>query len=240
MKKAFTMMELVFVIVVIGILLTIMLPRIHTDRLNEAGVQVLGHIRYTQHLAMIDDKYSSNDSTWYLGRWQISFSKANSTTSYRIFAERNGAYNGNPDADNSYTVSEVAKNPLDSEKYLIGVKDSNFANSDMSRLTTELNIGKKYGIKDFVISGGSTGSNTNGLIFDHLGRTYKGNTNDTVTSVINSPVDRLAQSPVYIKLCSDACSGTNNKAVNDNQIAIKVENETGYACILKMNSDDCI
>ncbi|MCF6310454.1 MAG: type II secretion system GspH family protein, partial [Sulfurimonas sp.] len=57
MKKAFTMLELVMVIVVIGILAAVMLPRVASDRLAEAATQVISHIRYTQHLAMVDDQF---------------------------------------------------------------------------------------------------------------------------------------------------------------------------------------
>lgn len=37
--------------------------------------QVIAHIRYTQHLAMMDDKFNADESTWYKRRWQIWFSK---------------------------------------------------------------------------------------------------------------------------------------------------------------------
>ena len=56
-KKAFTMLELVFVIVVSGILAATFIPRFDRDNLQEAADQVISHIRYTQHLAMVDDKF---------------------------------------------------------------------------------------------------------------------------------------------------------------------------------------
>lgn len=70
MKKAFTLLELVFVIVVIGILAAVILPRVKTDPVAEAAVNLLSQIRYTQHLAIIDDKFAKNN-TWYKDRWQI-------------------------------------------------------------------------------------------------------------------------------------------------------------------------
>ena len=60
MKKAFTMLELVFVIVVIGILAAAIIPSTRTNPAQEAAIQLLSDIRYTQHLAMIDDKYGQN------------------------------------------------------------------------------------------------------------------------------------------------------------------------------------
>ena len=73
MKKAFTMLELVFVIVVIGILAAAIIPSTRTNPAQEAAIQLLSHIRYTQHLAMMDDKYDATNATWFQERWQIVF-----------------------------------------------------------------------------------------------------------------------------------------------------------------------
>ncbi len=76
MKKAFTMLELVFVIVVIGILAALILPRTKTNPVQESAVDLLSKIRYTQHLALVDDKYGENSpgtTDWYEKRWQIIF-----------------------------------------------------------------------------------------------------------------------------------------------------------------------
>lgn len=53
---AFTMIELVFVIVVLGILSALAMPRIDRDLRQEAKDNILSSIRYTQHLALIDEK----------------------------------------------------------------------------------------------------------------------------------------------------------------------------------------
>jgi len=232
MKKAFTLLELIFVIVVVGILAAVVVPSTNRNPVLEAGIQILSHIRYTQHLAMVSDKYDANNTQWYLGRWQIAFSNANNTTSYMIFSERQGAYNGNPDATNNFSSSEVAKNPQNPQQFLIGTADANFANNDTSRLSTELDIGKKYGIAQFRISGGATGSTSLGVIFDSMGRPYRGNTDDTVLTVIHSPQDRLTSTAMFIKICSNTCTGGNNTANNENELVIRIEPETGYAHIL--------
>ena len=73
MKKAFTLLELVFVLVVIGILAAVILPRTTSDSAVEAALELQSSIRYTQHLAMQDDKFDANNNTWFRNRWQIRF-----------------------------------------------------------------------------------------------------------------------------------------------------------------------
>ena len=65
MKKAFTMVELVFVIILVGILSFFISERLQRNTLQEAADQVISHIRYTQHLAMMDEKFTSTESDWY-------------------------------------------------------------------------------------------------------------------------------------------------------------------------------
>lgn len=73
MKKAFTLLELVFVIVVIGILAAVIIPSTRTNPVREAAIQLVSHIRYAQHLAMVDDKFDVTNANWYRDRWRIVF-----------------------------------------------------------------------------------------------------------------------------------------------------------------------
>lgn len=70
-KSGFTMIELIIVIVVAGILAAVMIPRLERDNLREAANQVVRHIQYTQHLAMMNDVYDAGNTNWYQNRWSI-------------------------------------------------------------------------------------------------------------------------------------------------------------------------
>ncbi len=72
-KSAFSMLELVMVIVVLGILATFAIPRMNNDLRQEAADNILSAIRYTQHLALVDDKTDPFDATWQSKLWNISF-----------------------------------------------------------------------------------------------------------------------------------------------------------------------
>jgi len=236
MKKAFTLLELIFVIVVIGILAAVIIPNTRRNPLHEAAIQLVSHVRYTQHLAIIDDKFDENEVFWFRQKWQLAFSTAAGTNSYMIFSDSpaliGGAYDGNPSANNTYTKVEVARNPNDNNKYLIGVPFGSFNNSETKKLSLELNIGKKYGINTITVSGGSTGSGARRILFDYLGRPYRGNTSSTSAAALQSSVDKIAKTAIYIKLCTGICVNPKTSANNSNEIVIKIEPETGYAHIL--------
>ena len=235
MKKSFTILELIMVIVTIGILSAVIIPRTGSNKLAEVAIQVVSDIRYTQHLAMIDDKFNRNVAHWYRQRWQIAFSTAHLTRSYSVFSDSpssiTGVYDGNPSANIDYTKVEVAKNPLDNYRYMIGVANSNFDNSSTQRISTNLDIGKTYGVVDVKMSDG-TSSTVKRILFDHIGRPYRGTGSSTATHPLNSPVEFVATSTILIKLCTEVCVGDNRSINSDTEIMIAVEPETGYTHIL--------
>lgn len=65
MKKAFTMIELVFVIVVIGILAAAIIPSLKDTKLSEDVIKFIANVRYAQHLSLVYDSFDTS-SNWYL------------------------------------------------------------------------------------------------------------------------------------------------------------------------------
>ena len=243
MKKAFTMLELVFVIVVVGILSYFAASGFQRNTLREAADQVMSHIRYTQHLAMQDDKFVPSPEmssevglaaktleaqNWYKGRWNIFFSTtANNTISYSIISDSTKSnYDGNPNANFNSPYSEVAADPLDPTHYLIGTTYTSFDNDKDRYINKKLDLKATYGIIGLSISGGNTGSNATRIIFDTLGRPYRGG-----IPLLNSSTDRLAMSRITIKLCTAACTNPQNTANNTQELVIAIEPETGYTHI---------
>lgn len=218
MKKAFTLLELVFVIVVIGILAALILPRTKTNPVQEAAIQVLSDIRYTQHLAMIDDKYNASDTNWYMARWQIVFGNnnqyANHKPAYTIFAD-SGAYSGDP------KESEIAINPQNSNQIMTGGYNSTAAldyNNTGFKGMKPLNLGEKYGITNVSFSGGCNIGLR--ISFDYLGRPFTGDEH-TMTGPYSALTQRLISSDCNITLTDG----------NENAI-IQISPETGYAKII--------
>ena len=219
MKKAFTMIELVFVIVVIGILAATILPSTKTNPLQEAAVQLVSHIRYTQHLAMVDDKFDMNDPNWYKKRWQLVFSTGEFTgngQAYTIFSDTAGGSTGNAQE------SEIARNPQNREQIMTGGYGNTAAinyNSNDFKGMKKLNIGKSYGVTSVTLSGAGAGACSNSrIVFDHLGRLIKGDISGN-TSAYES--DNLVRVPCDVKLKNTTES-----------VTLRIEPETGYVSIL--------
>ena len=97
-KTGFTLIELIIVIVIAGILAAVMIPRLERDGLREAANQVVRHIQYTQHLAMVDDVYDASTANWYQNRWSINLC----STDYAV--ER---WNESETATNTLTTRDI-------------------------------------------------------------------------------------------------------------------------------------
>jgi len=167
MKKAFTLLELIFVIVVIGIIAAAIIPRMKNNSLQQAAIQIESHIRYTQHLAMVDDKYDDSDSNWFKKRWQIIFAKQANTDqqwAYTIFSDIVGGNSGKPNK------TEIAINPMNHNQRMTGgynsAQELNVSSSNFVGMQS-MNIGKKYGVADMNFSCSQR------LVFDYLGRPMK-------------------------------------------------------------------
>jgi len=222
LNRAFTALELIFVIAVIGIISAAIIPSFQGNKLRQATDQLVSHIRYTKHLAMIDNKFSTTDANWFLGRWQIRFSQANGSESYFVMSDTSiSSYDANPNAPIGFAYSEVAQDPLNSEQYLIGTEYSSFDGDSREHINPKLDLLTEYGVSSISISGGSTGSSSRRVIFDNLGRPYRGDTKLSNSGRISSLADKIATTQITITL---------SDGINSEVIAI--EPETGYIHIL--------
>jgi len=235
MRKAFTMIELVFVMVIIAILAFLAIPNFEQNRIRLAAEQLVSHIRYTQHLALIDNKFQpiSNNVAdiienkrpqyWYKARWQLVFGRSvasNNEWSYSIFSDsplsvNPDEYDGRP----SITFGELALNPTNRNQFMSGGHASgNFAWDD-SRATKSLNIGNEYGVRG-LFRNANCGANR--IAFDYLGRPIIGDMSNDA-----SATSAMLQNQCVFILCSvdiNPCTGI--------QVQIAIEPETGYAHIL--------
>lgn len=235
MKKAFTIIELIFVIILIGIMSAVVVTSFKTsdDNLALAAHQVVNHIRYTQHLAITQQEFDpkdlaydpnpphtkANKGTYFRSWWQMRFvvvpatNAAPSIVGYAIYSDSNRLGNIN------INTAEAAINPTD------GLRLSCMSNQSNS---PDTNIGNKYGItnisfsancqsNDFSTVTGRVGT----IVFDEKGRPYDGIANNNA----NNPYQYILSTPCTITLTGDG----------GRTATITVTPETGYAQITAIN-----
>lgn len=173
LRAAFTLMELIFVIVLVGILsaTAVFYFRPTDTELVQATNQLARHIRYTQHLALMDDRFdpdpkNPNSGDWFIARWQIRFDH-NHKGYYAIFSNRGDYTGGEPDSD-----KEIAIDPYD--KAQLG-RSSVAAIAEKEKSITYLPT--HYNTTISGISCGDPNSfyfsqNSVSFVFDTIGRPY--------------------------------------------------------------------
>lgn len=155
-RTAFTFLEMVMVIVVLSILAALAIPRLERDRRQEAIGTVLSAVRYTQHLALIDDKHDNN-ANWQRAFWTIRF-------------QGNGDYftiASNSDYGTNFDNNESAIDPINGK--LMYSTDAIINTNESPNIF----LNKRFGINsvDFSQCGGN---GTRHIAFDYLGRPHKG------------------------------------------------------------------
>ncbi len=157
-KKAFSMLELVFVIVVVGILAAVFIPKYGRDNAGEAAYQIARHIRLAQHHALIENRFADPSlNNWEATLWRITFVDGSDGQCYNVWADRD-ANGGNPAAN------ERAIDPL-TRKYLWGGPTCDDSQTGVNQ---DVLLWKSFGVSGVSVCGG--GNAPKHIAFDNLGR----------------------------------------------------------------------
>ncbi len=213
-KSAFTMIELVFVIVVLGILASLAMERMDRDLKQEAATTILSHIRLAQQLALRDNKHRiDNDSKWQTSYWRFEYEKCDNQDRYiyRVGADS--------DLSGGLGKKESAVDPING-KYIWADGACNSSEDLDADESPDVFLYGKFGVEGISHSTTSGSCTAQNIGFDFLGRphsgikTYKTNNNSS-----------------FQKLMTKDCILTFNMS-DGTSFKIKIEAETGHSSII--------
>lgn len=227
MKSAFSLLELAFVIVILGVVLGVAKFYFVADKnLALAAKQIQNDLAYTRNLALMQAAFRAFDTSvakdeWFKARWQVYFIRSKSATNdeqtYTIFLDKNGDGNANLGKNELNLDREIAVDILNAKK-LMNSGQSGVISKDDERANARFNIEKKFGVKAVEFKGACAGATR--VIFDEFGRLYSPLKN------ANAPYEKLLfhkNAPCIIRL----------KNAQEQSICIVLDTLSGYAFVPK-------
>lgn len=211
MKKAFSLIELSLALLIFGIIAFFAMPLILPNKLYLAANQVLSHLRYTQELAILDDK-DGLGKDWHKRNWRLFFHSGLVGNSkehdwrYTVFSD-DGKFSGNPNS-----LAQIAKDPANKNKYLTSGFNAQKYKDEL--LNQNLNLTKTYGVVDIKFK--DCGNKNQTISFDSYGAV--GGTPKNA----NHLFDKRFLKDCYISFYDNM----------GRKVTIKIHNVTGYAKIL--------
>lgn len=230
MKSAFSLLELVLVLAILGLIFSVAKFYPKDERLFMGASQILNDIIYTRSLALRQESFRLKGSgfevatrQWYKSRWQLYFIRSMSATNgqqtYTIFLDKNGDGNANLGKTFINQDREIAVDILNPKK-LMNSGQSGVITQNDQKASKRFNIEQNFGITRAEFKGSCSAGTR--LIFDEYGRLYSPLRN------AKDPYDKVLSNK---QECVLKLSNKQNK-----NICIVIEPLTGYAYIPKFNN----
>jgi type II secretory pathway pseudopilin PulG len=223
-RTAFSIIELIFVIVVLAILASLSMGRMDRDLRQEASETILSHIRLAQQMALTDNKHrKDNNKLWQRAYWRFEYGKCRNTTNpddgtaeyyYRVGSAVT--------LDTGFNKNESAINPMDG-KYLYTINKCEDLDKDES---PTILISKKFGINKIRKYGGC--STVQHIAFDHLGRPHH-----QIASYGVADFSKIMTEDCRLKFEISSDVNNDGEINSDDSFTIVIKVETGYAYILE-------
>jgi len=211
-QSAFTMIELVMVIVVLGILTALAMPRMERDRTQEAADTILSYLRYAQHMALNDYRENPMDNKWQRSFWQVKIEHCANGSGLFLEVGADKDYGGDIDKN------ESAIDPSNGKPMFWKNTDECSEGGD-GTVSENIFIYKKFGVSSIEGSGGC--DDVQHIGFDHLGRPHVSFSGSTT--------------PDYDSYMESNCTFTFDVEGGES-FSIRIEPETGYAHILEQDA----
>ena len=208
MKRAFSLLELLLVIIILGVILSLVkfYPK-NDQRIYQALKQILNDLSYTRNLALMQGAFRINSTQiatkdeWFKARWQLYFIRSAWATeneqTYTIFLDKNGDGNANLGRTAINLDREIAYDLLDHLKFMNSGQSGVISKSD-PRASARFNIEKSYGVSKVEFKGACAGFTR--ISFDKYGRLH------SPLRTATKPYEKLIfhkNTPCVIRLSND-------------------------------------
>ncbi|MBL3519708.1 type II secretion system protein [Arcobacter lanthieri] len=187
MKKSFILIEFVIVIILLGIIYSVFIPKKNISKLDEVTNRILIYLNFTRFKALSNDIYSE-EQLWHKKRWTMKFFRCRESEGggiyFSIYSEDNDT--GHPNQ------RESLKDPL-TNKYIYS---SNYCrtNNENSKFV----LLKNYDIKDVNISCNNTTS-LGQISFGEDGKIYS-----RLSNLVSGSYEYEIKNPCIIKFISNS------------------------------------
>ncbi|WP_121627376.1 type II secretion system protein [Poseidonibacter antarcticus] len=179
MKKSFTLLELILMIVLLGFLYTSFIPKVKVSKIDDLTNRLVLYLKQTRYQSLINDKFSNSDNLWHKKRWTLKFFRCRETIGgiyYVIYSDKNAS--GHPGIDDSLKDSLTLKNIYSTNSCTENIKNSKY-----------VLISQNFNIRTVNISCNET-SSLGQLSFGSDGKIYSklsANENDSISyEIINN------------------------------------------------------
>ena len=156
-------MEIIFVLIIISIVASQVLPKNQISKLNLATNKIILYLNYTRYISHIDNKFKIDDEEWEKKRWTLKFKNCSSDIGglyYNVYSDMSGG-------TGAYKKIDTLKDPINN-KYLYSFSCKENKKNDESK---HVLLTKEYGIKKINVSC-NTSSTIGQISFGYDGKIY--------------------------------------------------------------------
>lgn len=202
MKKSFTILELIIVLLLLSLLYTSFIPKTNTNNIYELKNRLILQLKYLRYKALTDSKYDESDSKWHKERWSFKIfncDKNKDGVYYTMYSDLNNT--GQVAAD------EALDDPLSNKNIFTGKQCiPNNSNSKYVLLTDNFNVREIY----------ATCNSTKAIVQISFG--FDGNVYSKLSKDENDSFNYKLEEKCIINIVDK----------DSNKIFITVQNKTGF------------
>ncbi len=171
LKKSFTLLELIFVVLLLAIITSVLIPKNRISKLEIATDKIVLYLNYARYIALIDNKYDVDDIEWERKRWTLKFKRCSSSIGglyYNVYSDTNGG-------TAQYGKTDSLKDPMNN-KYLYSFNCEEDTLNDKSKYVL---LSKEFDIEKVEVSCNTTSTigqisfGADGKIYSQLGTNIK-------------------------------------------------------------------